>query len=295
MNAETKDVKVKGRYYWELLFSYDNSANKNTEITKTIKWITSKTVNSKEFLSNKFNINAGFSYKNESSATLKFEGEGEGSEKTEFSLHVDSAYELIKTNETNKDVSKTEEQESNFKIGAGDKLAVYRLCYESDGVQQKTFTTATEKRNDTVVYLNFRCGKHICGLGNILNQFAHTDPYWSNREEWGRIRDSIVGSSHLTESAAFHQFVQTLSEITPQNENRDEWAAIRGTCREILNDWDSTDKQLLLKKLVLRFSTTKPWVTNKAEWGEIRRVSEDILGNLKELWAVQASAAQVGA
>jgi hypothetical protein len=77
--------------------------------------------------------------------------------------------------------------------------------------------------------------------------------------------------------------VETLGGITPGSSNTVEWAAIRTTCAEVLAAWDTTDKQLLFKKLLERFSVTHPGSENTVEWAAIRALSDNILAGLKEL------------
>lgn len=283
MKLTTVPTVAEGTYHWELVFSFDNKDNPGT-ITDKTKIVKRRKVDYKEFLSNKLGVDAGFTYKNESSVSLKFEGVGEASDKMEFGFHLDLAYELVKTVEKNETIEETSEVERDFVVGPGGKLDLYRLTYITDGMVQKTDIVATEPGDDIKVKLKFKCVKRILGLRDILHLFSHTFPGSSNIEEWNTIRNSIVENSDRPQEEAFRNFVETLKTITPKTDNTVEWVEIRKTCTQILEAWGKEDKQILLSKLLTRFSTTKPTRHNTKEWEEIRRVSDEILGGVQSLF-----------
>lgn len=274
---------VQGKYYWELLFNYDNSDNPAGQITETTKIRRKKTVNSRLFLSNKLNINSGFRYKNTSSVSLRFDGVT-GNSNSDFELHLDLANELVKTSEKAEILEEESEIERTFVIGPGGKLSLYRLCYDSDGVSLKTDTVSTEPTDDVFVELKFTCKWRILGLEEVLSLFRTTVPGSSNTLEWSIIRDHIVQDTDKPSEIRFHNFIKILNTIKPGSDNIAEWNAIRSTCSQLLNDWDATPKQLLLKKLLVRFQGIEPGSDNIAEWARIRALSRDIVKELTEVF-----------
>ncbi len=273
----------KGRYYWELIFSYDNSDNEGTLTDKTT--VTKRTrVDSKSFMSNKFNVSSGFKYNNETSASVKYEGLGEASEKSSFSYHLDLAYELVKSSETATSVDTEVKTERSYTVGARSKLNMYRLCYECEGSSIATDIVATQPQDDVRVDLKFVCQKRILGLGDILNLFGHTFPGSSNTLEWASIRNDIVKNSDKDALTQFQAFVANLKTITPGDDNKNEWAAIRTTCQEIEDAWETTDKQRLFIKLLTRFSNTNPARDNRDEWQRIRDLSNNIVTNTSQVF-----------
>src|SRR5690349_2049868 len=98
LQQDAVSMIVPGRYFWELLFSFENTGN--GPIVETRKVTRTRTVNSRQFLSNTFKISSGFSFKNKSSISLSFEGLADGSTESEYSFHVELADELVKTSET---------------------------------------------------------------------------------------------------------------------------------------------------------------------------------------------------
>jgi hypothetical protein len=273
---------IEGRYYWQLVFNYDNSDNTG-DITQTYKYKQIKTVSSRELILNTFKINSEFTYKSETSASVKFEGVGEGSASVEYTIHIDTAYELQKTSETNTTIMEESEKTRQYVIGPGGKLSLYQLHYVTEGVAVEADIFATAPQPDAIVKLKFRAFTRILGLADVLYLFSHTFPESSNKAEWERIRENIVRNSAAPADTQFKLFVGTLEGISPGSSNTREWAGIRSTCSEILLQWDNTDKQLLFKKLVARFSSTVPERENTREWGKIRQLSDEILAGLKEL------------
>lgn len=276
LKAASNSVAVEGRYYWSLLFDYENP-NSTGSIVRKQRITRKRTVDSKYFMSHNFDVKTGFSFRNKSSASLKFDGVTASSE-TEWNFHLDLAYQLVKTVETAEKIEEESVLEEEYTIGPGGRLALYQLCYSSDGVSHTTDTTSTTPRDDVVVRLKFTCVKHILGLNDMLEQFSHTFPNSANKPEWENIRNSIVEYSDRTEEEAFRNFVETLRTVKPHRDNKPEWTAIRETCEEILHDWDARDKQDLFNKLAYRFSVTKPNRDNKPEWQAIRDLADEIRG-----------------
>jgi hypothetical protein len=56
MLTQSVQTTARGRYFWELIFSYDNRDNETSEITRTIRKETDRQVNSRIFMSEKFNL-----------------------------------------------------------------------------------------------------------------------------------------------------------------------------------------------------------------------------------------------
>lgn len=279
-------TQVTGRYYWELVFSYDNSANKTSSIEYDVEYTKTKRVDSKQFMSNKFNVNTGFKFENEASASMSFDGLGSASDKTSYSYHLDLAYELVKTSETAASISESKTIQKKFKIGPGDKMSIYRLCYDSDAGSQRTDIEASAPLNedDVTVAMNFSCVKRIVGLGAILATFRNTTPSEENMVEWASIRDNIVKNSDKPGEQRFRSFVESLRKIFPKNSNTVEWSGIRDTCGEIIDDWNRTEKQLLFQKLLNRFTTVKPSRSNTVEWAAIRDLSTRILQDTTQIF-----------
>ena len=279
MNLKTasNSALAEGRYHWEMIFYYDNSDNTGTIVDRK-KIRRKKTVDSKHFMSNKFRAETGYSFRNKSSLSLKYDGIAEGSTEMEYNFHVDLANELVKTAETADSIEEETEREQEYTVGPGGKLALYQLCYSSDGMSHRTDTISTTPHADVMVELKFTCVKQILGLREMLEQFSHTFPNSSNRPEWNNIRNSIVEYSDRTEEEAFRNLVETLRTIKPYRDNKPEWAEIRKTCEQILHDWDVKGKQVLMHKLAYRFSITKPNRDNKPEWQAIRDLSDEIRG-----------------
>lgn len=273
-------IVIKGRYFWELVFSYDNS-NNTKEIKHTFKVKTIRKINYKEMLKSNLNIKAGFIYENKSSISLKFEGYG-GSLESKYNLHVDIASELSKNTETAEEIIQEEEVNREYIVGGGGKLNLYRLCYVTDGAIVKTDTLATSPEEDVIVDLKFTVTEYILGLREIIDQFHNTYPGVSNKQEWKAIREAIIKHSDRSDAKVFRYFVEELSKIKPINDNKDEWNGIRTTCSEILKDWEETNKQLLFNKLLTRFESTIPGEHNKDEWDVIRKRSKSILHSVKQ-------------
>jgi hypothetical protein len=280
----TKDVVktaiADGRYYWKLLYDLKNTGT----LKETRKYKKKHVVKGKEFLSQKFNVDTGFTYDNKVSASVEFEGLGEGSANVEYNFHIDTAYELVKTSQTYTDIEEEEEDTREFSTDQNGNLTIYQLCYSTDAVDLETNIFASQPRPDAIVKLKFSLVRQIVGLEDILYLFSHTFPERSNTVEWEKLRSSIVKSSSLGGLTQFHAFVEALNDFVPQRSNVREWVAIRETCNEIEGAWSVEHrKELLFKKLLYRFSVTRPESENTREWAAIRDLSDKILAGMKEI------------
>lgn len=282
MDPAVVSVTSEGRYYWELVFDYDNSENTGS-IQEKIQIKKHKIVNSKEFLSTKFNVNSGFTYKNSSSFALQFDGAKVGSNLA-YGFHIEIANEMVESSQTGKTIDESTEIDRTFDIGPHGKLSLYRLCYITDGASLKTDIVSTVPEADIIVHLEFSCLHRILGLQQILDTLLSIHPGSSNIGEWDHVRNSIIKNSYENQQQQFYQLVRTLGIITPGRDNTVEWSRIRETCSEILIDWVRVDKILLFRKLLERLGDTIPGRDNKGEWSTIRNVCHNILSNMEQLF-----------
>lgn len=271
-----------GRYYWELLFHYDNSGNTGT-IQEKIKIKKHKVVNSKEFISRKFDTNSVFTLNNESSFSLSFDGVKAG-DSLSYGFHLTIANDLVETSQTGKTIDESTEIDRTFDIGPHGTLSLYRLCYVTNGGSLKTDVVSTTPESDIIVHLEFSCVHRILGLQQILDTLLSIHPGSSNVLEWDDVRNSIIRNSYLPQEQQFYQLVRTLVTIRPGKDNKVEWGHIRETCSQILVDWAKTDKILLFRKLLERFGDTIPGRDNKVEWQTMRNVSHVILQNMEQIF-----------
>jgi hypothetical protein len=276
-------INATGRYFWELVFSLDNSGNSGS-ITRSTKIRSERKTSFKELLTNKFNIQTAYTLNSKSSVSLKFDGLGDGSGSTDQSLHLEVANDIVRSTETGVETNEVAEFEEVFNIAGGGKLEVYRLCYATDGGIRKSDIIATQPKDDIFVNLRFTAQTRILGLNEILDRFLNTFPGSSNVVEWQNIRNGIVSISDRSSEEKFRGFVEILSGVTPGHENTVEWANIRQTCSEILADYDSKDKQDLFKKLLTRFLVTVPGSSNTVEWARIRDVSSNVLNSTSQIF-----------
>ena len=274
-----------GRYSWELLFSLANEDNEdvNTIIRREIEVVTRRSIDSRRFVSNTFSIQSGFSFRNQSSASLTFRGVSAGTS-SEFSTHLEVANEITRTFETQTSVEEHNSDRQTYEVGPGDTIDLYQLVYAFEGAIVRTGILATEPRDDVEVELGFGVEERIVGLNEILDVLQSIRPSQDNKEEWSRIRSAIVSGRDKSYEEAFRGLVEVLSTTMPRRDNKAEWAGIRETCREILDAWETTDRHLLLKKLLSRFMATHPGRDNRTEWSVIRQVSNDILKDLRQVF-----------
>lgn len=281
MTTDIAKTTVDGRYFWKLVFDYDNS-KENNDITVDYTYEYKTTLDIKEFISRKFGIESGFSYKNKQNASVKFEGLVDVGGSIEYEAHIKTALEFQNTFESAEKIERTDKETRTYKIGAYSKMRLYQLCYTTDGALVSTRTFANDPRPDLVIKLNFSCKKSILGFDEIVEQFSRTFPSEDNKVEWSRIRETILTNLSKPQTVQFKAFVDCLSGISPGRDNIEEWKLIRKTCNEIITEFDNTNHQLLFNKLLHRFSTTTPGKSNRVEWEAIRNLSNRILKEMKQ-------------
>lgn len=281
MSNESLTTIVDGRYFWQLVFDYDNTDNSG-EIKHEYKARQKRVITSRDLISHRFSINAGFSYANQKSASIVFEGVVDVGASTEYKFHIETAYELQKTSETSETIETEHEETRTYVIGPHSKVRLYQLCYTTDGVHLATNIFVTNPKPDVHVQLKFSCVKNILGFDEVLQQFSNTFPGRDNRVEWERIRESIMSNRSASQRDQFRAFVECLSGITPGRDNKIEWELIRKTCGEIKAEFETKDMQVLFNKLLHRFSNTTPGSSNTLEWQAIRDVSKRILAGIRQ-------------
>ncbi|WP_355290996.1 hypothetical protein [Methylobacterium sp. EM32] len=281
MSNESLTTIVDGRYFWQLVFDYDNTHNSG-EIKHEYKTRQKRVITSRELISHRFSVNTGFSYGNKQSASVVFEGVVDVGASTEYKFHIETAYELQKTSETSETIETEHEETRTYVIGPHSKVSLYQLCYTTDGVQLATNIFVTNPKPDLNVKLKFSCIKYILGFDDILLQFSRTFPGSDNKVEWERIRESIMSHRSASQRDQFRAFVESLSGITPGRDNKVEWELIRKTCEEIKAEFETKDMQVLFNKLLHRFSTTTPGSSNRVEWQAIRELSQRILAGMRQ-------------
>jgi hypothetical protein len=274
MKSDAYQALIPGKYYWQLLFHQKN--DHDVRFSGKYKFKTKSAINPNVFLSNVFGIETCYSYKGMLSISLRYDKESVPSSHG-YSLHNELAFELIERFGKSDFINRTRLAEAEYKIDTHGELSMYILCFESDGMLMYSQITNSEKHPVELIGLRFICTKRILGLEELLDVFVHTEPTETNLVEWGAIRDNIVRFSDLSDERRFRFFVETLSTICPQKHNIVEWERIRITCNEILNVWAEPDKQVLLKKLLIRFSTTIPKEHNQLEWDQIRNMCNALL------------------
>jgi hypothetical protein len=281
MSANQPTTIVDGRYFWQLVFDYDNT-NNNGEFVHTYKTKYKKIVNSRDIINRKFEIKTGFSYGAKQSASIKFEGLADVGGSVEYNFHVDTAYELQTTSEKAVTIEAEREDSRTYTIGPRSKVKIYQLWYNTDGVQVATDIFATDPKPDTIVKLRFSCIKHILGFDETAELFSRIFPGSDNRDEWMKIRETIVTNLSAPQDEQFKYFVECLGSISPGHDNIEEWSLIRKTCSEIKAEFETKDHQVLFNKLLRRFSTTTPGSSNLDEWQQIRDLSKKILDGMKQ-------------
>ncbi len=285
MQTAATDATAKGRYFWELIFSFANEDNEDvaTIIKREIEIVTKRSIDSRRFVSSTFSIQSGFSFRNENSASLTFKGVTAGSS-SEFSTHLEVANEITRTFETQTTIEEERSERQVYHIGPGDTIDLYRLAYSFEGSLVRTNIVATEPREDVEVELGFGVEEKILGLNEILDALQSVRPRRDNKGEWSDIRSAIVSARDRSYEDAFRSLVEVLAGTSPRRDNKREWREIRQTCGEILEAWETTNKHMLLRKLLNRFLVTKPGRDNKDEWAHIRRVSSEVLQELRQVF-----------
>lgn len=275
------EIICHGKYYWQLVFDYDNSNNSGS-IDEEFVIKENKVVDKKEFLKKKLNIQHNYTFNSQTSFSIKYvESVLESNLNSTNTYNVHDA--IAKEYETISDTNERHEYETihkkKYTIGPHSKLQLYMLCYETDGATVKTGIVSTSPNKNYNIIIKFNVTMYILGLNELESRLMNTFPGIDNISEWRRIRDVIIQNSTKPDEQRFLELVKVMNQTHPGSSNRVEWNDIRGTCNEILQEW-STEKQLLFIKLLKRLSTIHPSVDNKKEWGEIRSVVDNILNHL---------------
>lgn len=284
LNVETKsELRVTGRYYWELLFNLDNSKNK-ASITLKESYEYIKKINYKNFLKNTNNIKAEYTYENKIAASLEFL-RAKASSEISHSFHIEMSNELIVGFEKCEEITEKKKVDKEFIIGPRSTLKVYRLVYEAAGQIFKSDIISSEPEPEVIIDLDFLYKTYLPGFDKLVNVLVNTRPGKDNIKEWEKIRDNIIEYSDVkSNNIRFHELLKVLSITTPSRDNRLEWSSIRETCNQILSSWDTSDDKIpFLKKLTARLATITPGSSNKIEWAKIREVSNIINSNIKHL------------
>lgn len=272
MSDSVYDLVKQGHYFWKLIYSghYGEFSKK----------VTTRVSFSKEtFLDRKTHIGSSFTFNNKTSVSVKYKGLGEGSEETSFTLHTELATDMEESTKLSESHEEVVETTSTFTAHDGNTLNVYQLCFLLDNsiLESNTLVDEIPTADKINVKLVFSCSVGIPGLQDVLMQFAQTKPGESNIEEWKLIRDKIIEHSTDNDEDQLKNFVETLKGIVPGSSNTVEWAAIRLTCNEILNDWGAVDTNRLYRKLLYRFLVTSPGSENIEEWNAIHTVCDPVV------------------
>lgn len=269
------NIVLSGKYYWELMFSYDNSENVGTILHKFK--ITKKRVISTKYVLNKvLNVKNNYRFGHKSSTSISLSKVVDVNGSVDFSIHREVSKELSVKVETGEELVEETIIEQVYEIGPKSKLKLYRLCYEMDGVIVKTDIVSSSPMEDAYVELHFDMSNRILGLQEILEHLSTIRPREDNKLEWKAIRDSIIRHSDDSMETQFRSLLEILSGTTPGHDNKVEWGEIRRTCLEIIEEWDDGEKQLFLVKLLRRFESIFPGRDNKEEWASIRSESRRI-------------------
>lgn len=273
---------IQGRYYWQLVFHYDNRNNTGT-IVREFELVRRQSINVKDFYSRTFRIEEAFKFEQKANFGLKFSIVNIGGS-TDFNLHRETSTELVERSETGQTREETLTDRHRYEVAGGGMLNLYRLVYVSNGVLVPTEIVSTEHSDDIFVDIEFTVTPRLLGFDKIRDQLSTTRPSRDNIVEWDAIRQSIVRYRDQPEQVQFRRLVEALGEIRPGQDNLLEWRQIRGTSAEILASWDYVEKQRLLIKLLEQFRITSPAHDNVREWQEIQRVSSEILGGLVRIF-----------
>lgn len=276
-------VRVQGRYFWELIFSYDNQDNDQARLVHTDYYRVGKTVNVKRFIRNVFRKSSSYKSSVESSISLKFGGIVDigGSSELAASTHLELSSELERGAELDTTIDEYREVRREIEVGPKAKVELFRLCYEMEGSVIRTDIVSTKRKaelDDVTVELGFVLIERIVGINELLAVLVSTVPRNYNKKAWRRIRDTIVSNWHKSEEEAFKALVTQLGQTKPNDKKR-LWSSVRATCAEILRDWEQVDRNHLFTKLLVRLANTRPSVEkkNKGYWERIRTTCDDLL------------------
>lgn len=271
--------RVPGRYFYELVFDYDNSKNKNTTIVEKHTYTISKDINFLNFLMGKFGVKSQYIYNNQYINSIKFISVEEV-EATNLTVHKQIATDLVNQQQKNSNITESSTLDREYKIGPGDQLSVYQLCYEMDGVLVKSDIFSSSLKPDLHVNLKFGGEQRILGLPELLDQLSTTSPVIHNIGEWQAIRDKIQTYNEKDSKLAFANVIDAFLATNPHR-NILEWNQIRQTSAEIKADFDKSETQILFLKLLTRLSNIHPLEDNKLEWQAINALSYRLLKDIK--------------
>lgn len=271
-------VNLTGRYYWELVFSYDNTNNSGT-IVDQFTYQKETKIDTTTFRQSTIKRNEIWDYSNKTNFKISWKVINVSTD-LNYSYHLEASKELVEKFTENIVTTTSESRTRTYTIGAGSKLNLYRLVYSTVGMTIKTDIFSTVPLPANQIIIQYTVQESILGFDKLSSTLLNTFPGRDNKAEWATIRNSIISSSHKDEIEQFRDLVKTMSGISPGRDNKAEWANIRVTCNEILSDWDSYTKQRLLNKLLFRLSSTRPGSRNCAEWATIRKATTEILNNL---------------
>lgn len=276
--ATESQVQLDGRYYWELLFSYDNSQNSG-DIVEQFNYSKETTVDTENFRQSTIYRNEVWEQNGQFNVGITW-NIIDISPDVSYSYHLQASQELVETFRENVSTITSETRQQTYTIGAGSKLDVYRLVYTTTGMTIKTDVFSTSPLPQSNVTIQYNVDETILGFNELAWTLINTYPGRDNKEEWDRVRDALVQNAHRDEIAQFSALVETLRTIYPRGSNQWEWEAIRATSNEIVADWDAYSKQKLLNKLLTRLSSIYPGRDNRSEWEAIRYTTSNILNTL---------------
>ncbi len=282
LTISKKTTKVKGRYLWRLEFDYDNSTSVVPFTRKIELWEHKKFYT--EFLLEQFNIESVFKLNGELSFHLNFNA---AINETEINHHehIELAIEAEnKCNELAHLDKKDLTTELDLAVGSGKSLKLYRLIYISDVGFYETSIISTTPKEETIAELEFSLTEQILGVDEMLDVLRSTTPMRDNKAEWKLIQDEIARVRLKNIDTKLYHLLTVLSKISPKQNNSNEWKEIRTTCSEILNDWNTSDKNRLFRKFLFRLKSIEPKSSNKKEWKTIREKAEHIYNGTIEIF-----------
>jgi hypothetical protein len=272
-------VDIDGIYYWELVFSYDNSNNSGS-IVEEFSFKEETIIDTTSFRQTTVESNDVWELGGKHNFTMAWEVIS-ASSNINYSIHRDVSKQLVEKFTVNEVKTTTETRNRKYTIGPYSKLNLYRLVYKTKGMTIKTDIFSNTAPPDVKVTIRYTTKEDILGFNELSSRLSNTYPGRDNKVEWATIRNSIISNSHKENIDQFLNLLKTMRNISPGNHNKVEWANIRLTCNEIIADWDNYTKQTLFNKLLNRLSTTHPGSSNLGEWDSVRKTSSDILTDLK--------------
>lgn len=274
-------MTVTGRYYWRLVFSYDNTGQ-DVSVTKTITINKSKKLDIRSFISSTSKSFSRSDGNIDLGAKLNFNFIT-ASNNANYSIHRTHAIDLVNNSNNHSVLEESSSTTTTITIRPNSKYELYQLVYDSLGVQVVTDIESSTPRPDVFVNMTFSVDSTIPGLDEFFSTLLTIDDMDENKSEWKRLHISLIEHSHRSDLLRLDQFVKLLTEISPQNANIDEFTEIRRTATQILSDWDKFSKTKLFEKLLTHFQTVEPLISNRPQWKRIRELSSRILNQLKRM------------